>query len=263
MVVILGCGYTGTRVARRLIARGIPVVATTRYPERLSLPGAEILALDAVNPKTIPIPVGARVLHSIPLVEPGPLDMTPQLLNAFAEQPARVVYLSTTGVYGATRDVDETTPPAPTTERERLRLAAEDAVRAGDWSSLVLRPAAIYGPDRGIHVSMKLGRFQLAGAGDNYVSRIHVDDLAAHVEAALFSDVIGAYPVADEHPCTSREIAEYCARMFHLPMPESAPPDKLHETRRADRRVDGRAVRKLLGVTLQYPTYREGLAGLA
>jgi nucleoside-diphosphate-sugar epimerase len=262
VVVILGCGYTGTRVAERLLARGVQVMATTRHPESLRTladRGVEVVAFDASDPKPLSTS-GARILHSVPIVEPGPVEPTPKILAAFDGLPARMVYLSTTGVYGSQRDVDETTPPEPNTERERLRIDAERAVQAGPWSSLVLRPAAIYGPDRGIHVAMRAGRFQLAGAGDNFVSRIHVDDLAAHVEAALFSEVTGAYPVGDEHPCTSREIAEYCAQTFHLPMPASAAPDRLHETRRADRRVDGRAIRRLLGITLRYPSYREGLA---
>jgi nucleoside-diphosphate-sugar epimerase len=253
-VVILGCGYTGKRVARRFLNRGAHLIVTTRTPsllEELVEQGAKVQSLDADRLDPIEIPEGALVLHSIPVG----LDLT-----RFTGTPGRVVYLSTTGVYGAIRDVDEHTLPAPNIDREKLRLETEDAVRSGPWSSLILRPAAIYGPDRGIHVSMKEGRFQLAGAGDNFVSRIHVDDLAAHAEAALLSDVTGAYPVADEHPCTSREIAEYCAKLLNLPMPPSVPIATLHETRRADRRVDGRAIRAKLKLTLQYPTYREGLA---
>jgi len=124
---------------------------------------------------------------------------------------------------------------------------------------MVLRPAAIYGPGRGIHVSMAQGRFQLVDGGNNYVSRIHVDDLARHAEAALMSDVSGAWPVADDHPCRSREIAEYCSKLLAVPLPESVPADGVHHTRRADRRVDGRAVRTVLGIELLYPSYIEGL----
>ena len=256
-VVILGCGYTGTRVARRFLDRGAQVIVTTRNPtslEGLAARGAKVIAFDSSAPGRLEIPESSLVLHSIP-------EHTPQLLGCLGGEPKRMVYLSTTGVYGSTRDVDEHTRPAPNTEREKARVMAEDDVRSGPWSSLILRPAAIYGLDRGVHVAMREGRFQLAGAGDNFVSRIHVDDLAAHVEAALLSDVTGAYPVGDDHPCTSREIAEYCAHLFHLPMPPSVSRDTLHETRRADRRVDGRAIRSLLGITLRYPTYREGLAG--
>jgi hypothetical protein len=83
--------------------------------------------------------------------------------------------------------------------------------------------------------------------------------LAAHVEAALFSTVTGAFPVADEHPCPSREIAVFCARLLGVPMPGSVPAGALSETRRADRRVDGSAIRKRLGVVLRYPSYRTGI----
>jgi nucleoside-diphosphate-sugar epimerase len=260
-VVILGGGYTGKRVARRFLQRGANVLVTTREPSGLQdlvQLGAMILTLDAAKPGIIAVPRGALVLHSIPVLE-GPREVTPQLLAGLAGEPRRIVYLSTTGVYGAQRDVDESTRPSAVTEREQLRLAAEEAVQRGPWSSLVLRPAAIYGPGRGIHVSMAAGRFQLAGQGDNFVSRIHVDDLATHVEAALLSDVTGAYPVGDDLPCTSREIAEFCSRLLNVPMPPSAPSEALHETRRADRRVDGRAIRDRLGILLRYPTYREGI----
>jgi nucleoside-diphosphate-sugar epimerase len=106
---------------------------------------------------------------------------------------------------------------------------------------------------------MPSGKFRLAGEGLNFVSRIHVDDLAAITVAALLSDVTGAYPVADDHPCTSLEIAGYCSELLDLPMPAAAVSESLHETRRADRRVDGRAIRRLLGVSLHYPSYREGI----
>jgi len=263
-VVILGCGYTGKRVAARFLQRGAAVLATARDAASLAdlaRAGAEVRALDAQHADEIAIPRGALVLHSIPVIDgaSGPREVTEQIIARFTEEPTRVVYLSTTGVYGAQRDVDETTPAAPANERDWLRVAAENAVLRGPWSSLILRPAAIYGPGRGIHVSMLAGRFQLAGQGDKFVSRIHVDDLAAHVEAALLSDVTGAYPVGDELPCTSREIAEYCSRLLNVPMPVAAARDALHETRRADRRVDGRAIRTLLGITLRYPTYREGI----
>lgn len=254
-VVVLGCGYTGKRVARKFLERGAAVIATTRDPaslDDLANTGARIVAFDAAKLVAIPVPADALMLYSIPVV-------TQEIIEQFTATPKRVVYLSTTGVYGAVHDVDEHTPAAPETEAQKLRVASEELVRAGPWSWLVLRPAAIYGPERGVHVAMREGRFQLAGSGDTFVSRIHVEDLARHVEAALLSDVTGAYPVADDRPCTTREIAEFCARQFKLPMPPSVSGEMLHETRRADRRVDGRAIRGLLNVRLRYPTYREGV----
>ena len=257
-VAILGCGYTGERVARRMLQRGARVFGTSRHPDRLrSIPGLEVVHLDVSEPYSMNfIPPGALVLHSIPPVEGEDPESIPR---ALASRPARVVYLSTTGVYGDQRDVDASTFPAPRHGREEQRLAAEAAISKGPWSSMILRPAAIYGPKRGVHVSMAEGRFRLVGAGDNFVSRIHVDDLATHAEAALLSDVIGAWPVADDYPCTSREIAAYCSDLLKVPMPEMMSRDEAHPTRRADRRVDGRAVREKLGIRLAFPSFREGI----
>jgi nucleoside-diphosphate-sugar epimerase len=265
--LVLGCGYTGRRVAQRLAARGACVFATTRDPLELSLPGVRVLRVDSGEPWSLRalgavLPRGVRVLDSIPLVRDAGgrwNDPTPQLLNALGDSPSRVVYISTTGVYGATRDVDEHTPAAPRTPRESLRVAAENAVLAGPWSAMVLRAAAIYGPGRGVHESMRRGEFKLLGAGENWVSRIHVDDLASLAEAALLGDARGAWPVADEEPAQSFVIAKFCSDLLGVPMARSAAPGELSETRRADRRVDGRAVCRLLGVQLRYLSYRTGI----
>ena len=255
--VILGCGYTGIRVARRLAERGIRVIATTRHPDQLAGVLAEVVHFDAVDSVDLSfVPAGSVVLYSIPVTEP---DVTPEILANLHGRASRVVYLSTTGVYGRAVDVDESTPAAPLEQSSRLRVAAEKAVLDGPWSALVLRPAAIYGPGRGVHVRMQRGDFSLPGDGSNYVSRIHVDDLAAHAEAALLSDVTGAYPVADDEPCTSREIAEFCAGLLGVPLPPSVPTSQLHQTRRANRRVNGARIRRLLGVALEFPSYRVGI----
>jgi len=262
----LGCGYTGRRVAGRLAARGANVVATTRDPSKLTLPGVRVVRLEATEAASVEalrreIAPGAAVLYSVPLLkrDQGWAGSAPLLMPALEDRAARVVYLGTTSVYGATPAVDETTAPAPTRRREHLRLEEERDLASGAWSCLALRPAAIYGPARGVHAALLEGRHKMAGDGSNYVSRIHVEDLAAIGETALESTLTGAYPVADEHPCQAREITEYCAALLDLPPP--APGEHLAEadTRRANRRVDGRAIRRLLGVGLRYPSYREGV----
>ena len=267
--LLIGCGYTGKRVARRVLARGGKVIATARDPSALAdlgALGATLLPLDFLREDTVhefsgKVPARARVLISVPTVKAGDhlLDPTPRLTEALGDRPTRVIYLSTTGVYGKTSEVDEHTPVAPLTERQRLRVAAEQAVAAGPWPSFILRPAAIYGPGRGVHVAMRQGRYKLVGDGANFVSRIHVDDLATHAEKALLSDAIGTYPVADDHPCPSREIAAFCADLLDLPLPPSVTAAEVSETRRADRRVNSTAIRQLLGIALRYPSYREGI----
>ena len=247
-ILILGCGYTGQRVAKRFLAAGARVTATTRNPQRLANLGAEIIGTDDLRKHVRP---GTLVLHSIP--PDGPAG----LLDPLRDNAARVVYLSSTAVYGAASRVDEFTEVDPSTERARARLKAERGVREGPWSSLILRPAAIYGPGRGVQESIQRGEHSLS---ENFVSRIHVDDLAAHAEAALLSTITGAYPVADEEPCTSREIAEFCARLLNVPVTGTSQVESGGTPRFSNnRRVDGSAIRKALGITLTYPSYRVGV----
>lgn len=247
-VLILGCGFAGRRVAERMLARGLRVIATTRQPERLAGLAATVVTLDRLREHLRP---DMLVLHSIPP------DGSAGLLQRLGDAPARMIYLSSTAVYGSATVVDAATPVDGSSERARARLEVERQVAEGPWSWLILRPAAIYGPGRGVQESYKRGAYL---PGDNYVSRIHVDDLAAHVEAGFFSDLSGAFPVADEEPCTAREIAEFCARLLHLPFPNPAVPAPEHPVRATgNRRVDGSAVRRALGITLTYPSYRVGI----
>ena len=238
----MGCGFTGSRVAENLRQRrGFVVRCTHRAQLDFSLPGWR----QKLGPLLAPI-----VLHSVPILGNG---LDENVLEELETQ--RMVYLSTTSVYGQVRDVDELTPAAA----DHPRVQLERAIQARYPSSLILRPAAIYGPGRGIHVSMKAGRFRLLGDGSNYISRIHVEDLAAIAEAALLSDLTGVYPVADCHPCPSREIAEFCSRLLNLPMPLPARRQELPASRQADRRVDGTAICRALGISLRYPSYRSGI----
>jgi nucleoside-diphosphate-sugar epimerase len=236
-VLILGCGYTGERVARRFLARGARVIAASRDPGRLAGLGVEAVRFDDLPGRLNP---GTFVLHSIPPAG------EPDLLRLLGDRAARLVYLSSTAVYGTATVVNDNTPVDPSSER----IQAERHAAAGPWSTLILRPAAIYGPGRGVHQRLARGEYQ---AGDNFVSRIHVDDLAAHVEAGLLSTLTGAYPVADEEPCTAREIGTFCAQLLDLPLPDKGGRPT------ANRRVDGSAIRGALGITLAYPSYRTGI----
>ena len=263
--LIIGCGFTAQRTARTLLKAGWDVTATSRSPENLApleAAGARLVRFDAARDRRIEAAAeGASVLLSVPTLKLDGqlLEPTPSLVAALHGQPRHLTYLSTTGVYGATRKVDERTPASPQTERQKLRASAEDAVQSHGCSALVLRPAAIYGPGRGVHQAMREGRFRLPRDPSRLVSRIHVDDLAAIVARALEQRVEGAYPVADECPATSAEVARHCASLLDLPVPDAVADDCLSETRRADRRVDGSAILRLLGMRLRYPSFREGI----
>jgi nucleoside-diphosphate-sugar epimerase len=247
-VLILGCGFTGRRVAERFIAHGAKVTVTTRHPQRLSDLDAHVIALSDV-PKHVR--EGMLVLHSIP---PEGSSGIAELLG---EAPAKVLYLSSTAVYGAATFVDEKSEVDWTNERARARLLEEEHVAKGPWTSLILRPAAIYGPGRGAHESVRRGTHV---ASENFVSRIHVDDLATHVEAGLLSSVCGAYPVADEDPATTRAVGEFCARLLGLPNVPTEDTSKVMARRiMGNRQVDGSAIRRKLGIALAFPSYRVGI----
>jgi nucleoside-diphosphate-sugar epimerase len=268
LVTILGLGFTGKRVARRLLARGVPVFAAVRGLERfedLAAAGLRLTELKAANlqldggtPDGFPVRV--PMLYSIP-----PTVADDPWLRSFRERlaPSRIVYISSTGVYGEQTDVHEETAAQPNDERGRLRLAAEREIADGPWTTLILRAAAIYGPGRGVQTAIREGRMPRS-SGSGVVSRIHVDDLAALAEAGLFSELEGAFPVADEAPCSSEEIAAWCRGYFGMPPGEASGGFgvaglKAAGLKAAGRRVDGRKVRELLGVTLKYPTWETGV----
>jgi nucleoside-diphosphate-sugar epimerase len=228
-VVIFGLGFTGRQVAKRLAQQGIPVFA----------PGRGDSLAD--------IPKRARILHTVPPLDPPENEVLRQRLASLA--PLRVVYISSTGVYGAQTSVDSGSIPAPEDERAERRLAEEQWVATGPWSSLILRSAAIYGPSRGVHVAAREGRLP-RGSGSGIVSRIHVCDLAAIADAGLFSSIEGAWPVADEHPSPSDEIIRYVNPHFAV---QTVP------ARVAGRCVDGSHIREVLGITLIYPSWESGI----
>jgi nucleoside-diphosphate-sugar epimerase len=91
-------------------------------------------------------------------------------------------------------------------------------------------------------------------------SRIHVDDLAAVLEAGVMSDLTGAWPLADDYPCPTAEVAAWCGRILGKEIAAEWQEQGLGK----GRIVDGRKIRLLLGVELRYPEFQSGiLASLA
>jgi nucleoside-diphosphate-sugar epimerase len=248
MAIIIGFGFTGTRLARRLLARGVEVFAPVRSIDKFRAWTESKLHLfegHLSEGNKMALPKNDIMAVTIPPLQ-GPdkaaLRNTIQMLA-----PQRVVYVSSTGVYGDQVEIDEDSAALATDDRGRVRLEDEAWIAAGPWSSLILRAAAIYGPGRGVHVAMREGRLP-RGSASGVVSRIHVDDLAALIDAGMFSTVQGAWPVADDEPCASAEIARF---LGFSELAEGAPV--------SGRKVDGRRIRKLLGVELQFPSWQTGI----
>jgi nucleoside-diphosphate-sugar epimerase len=256
MVIVLGLGFTGARLAARLLRRGVDVSAPVRDIRRfreLANAGLQLSELMLDHPEIMLLPRNAILAHLIPpLPEPENSALRDTILKL---APKRVVYVSSTGVYGGRTDVDWDTPAEPNDERGRLRLQEERWIGAGPWTSLILRAAAIYGPGRGVHAAIREGKTP-RGAGSGIASRIHVEDLAAIVEAGLFADLQGAWPVADDVPCSSAEIARWCVKLLQL---KAVKEYEMPGRTISGRKVDGRKIREMLGVDLKYPSWRTGI----
>jgi nucleoside-diphosphate-sugar epimerase len=259
-VVVLGCGFTGAFVARRARRDGARVLATTRDAGRateLARLGAEPVVESELSSRAVReiVVPGARVLVAFP-----PDGVTDARIAPELERAARVVYLSSTAVYGSARGrVDERTPIDAGQGPARARVEAERAYLAR--GAAVVRAAGIYGPFRGLHRRLLAGDFRVAGDGSHVVSRIHVADLAAMV-LALFDAgealVRGSvFVAADDAPVPQIEVIRWLCDRLRLPLPLEASPSQ-PATIRHDRAVDNTRIKAALSMALAYPSYREG-----
>lgn len=276
--LLAGCGYTGVRLARRLIPRR-PVVALVRSAASaaaLAAAGIPARAADLDGPGAVEVPPDlAAVVYLAPPPATGEAD--PRLrrfLDSLAEvRPVVLVYLSTTGVYGDTggRPVDEASPTPPGEAASRRRLAAEGLVSA--WCGarglrcVVLRVAGIYGPHRLPLERLRAGEPVVNPEESGPGNRIHVDDLVAACEAALDRAVSGVVNVADGDHRSIGAFLELVARLAGLPAPRRV---TLEEARHelspgmlafllASREVLNRRLVEDLGVRLRYADPEAGV----
>lgn len=256
--LVLGCGFTGRSVARLARAAGLEVLTTVRTAARAA--GLRNEGFEVLEAPSLDASIAERAHPSTLVVVAFPPDgETDARIHAAFSHVAAIVYVSTVGVYGDRRGaVDDTTPlPNPPTERGKRVLDAEAAWRS--VGATVLRSPGIYGPERGLHLRVTRGEHKIPGDGSRYLSRIHVDDLAALVLAA--SQKRGeTYVVGDLSPAPHGEVVAWIAEQYGVPLPPHVPLESVHETLRADRRVDASRALRELGVTLRYPTWREGMA---
>lgn len=282
LAFIVGCGDIGRRVARLEMTAGRSVAALAR-----SETTAARFERENIRPVTGDLDVPASLenlpspVRTLYYFAPPPATGTDDprlraLLEALdpAVPPSRLVYISTSGVYGDCRGdwVDEDRSPAPRTDRARRRLAAERRLRA--WSErhgttcVVLRVPGIYGPGRLPLERIRQGVPVVYERESPYSNRIHADDLAAACLAAAGQDRPGwIYNVSDGHPTTLTDYFYRVADLFDLPRP---PAISLTEARRAlgpnllsfleeSRRLDNRRMINELEVSLRYPDLASGL----
>lgn len=281
-LLCFGLGFSARVLAARLAARGWRITATSR-----SAPGAAAIA--ALGYGVVQFDGSAPfddagldgVTH---LLSSAPPDAAgdPVLLQLRTHLAARARqfrwagYLSTTGVYGDHGGgwVSEETPLTPNTERGARRVAAEE-----EWLALwrvhglpvhLFRLAGIYGPGRNQLLSILDGSAKRIIKPGQVFSRIHVEDIAAVLEASMARPHPGrAYNVCDDEAGPPQDVVAYAAELLGRPVPPGTPYDEATLSPMArsfyadSKRVSNSRIKEELGVRLAYPTYREGLAALA
>lgn len=280
-MLIIGCGYMGRLVGANYQSRGEAVTGVVRSEdsarELLELGIRPLRAdLDAAPAPSLPSR-GERLFYFAPPPDHGRTDTRlRQVLAGFrvSGQPRRIVYISTTGVYGDCGGdwVDETRPLNPQADRSHRRVDAEQALR--DWAAatggelVILRVAGIYGRGRLPLERLRKGLPLVCAAESPYTNRVHADDLLQVCVAAMERGIPGRiYHACDGNPSTMIEYFRCVAELAGLPAPpeislaeaESRLSPGMMSYMRESRRLSNRRILDELGVILKYPTLEEGL----
>ena len=281
-VLIVGCGHVGRRVAVLLHARGQRVTGLVRSPAsaaQLRALGIDALCLD-LDDGASPIPRSGKFGGLCYLAPPPSSGVQDTRMRGFLESldktslPRRIVYISTSAVYGDCRGdwITEEQPLQPATDRGRRRLDAERQLQA--WAArhgvewVILRVPGIYGPGKLPLERLRKGLPVLREAEAPYTNRIHADDLAAICVAALDSDHHNTvYNVSDGHPSTMTDYFFRVADAAGLPRPPVVTREEAQQVLsegmlsflQDSRRMSNQKLLLDLGVTLRYPDLETGL----
>jgi nucleoside-diphosphate-sugar epimerase len=255
-VFVFGMGYTARAFAR---ASG----------NRASISGVTRANFDSAD--------FADATHIVVSVPPGDSDpVLAKYRDAIIAAPALqwIGYLSSVGVYGNYGGawVSESTTPHPKNPRSVARLKAER-----EWARLALqrqmplatfRIAGIYGPGRNAFVNLAEGKAHRIVKPGQVFNRIHVDDIASTMIAAMDRSAAGIFNLADDEPAPPQDVVAHAAVLMGVAPPpevafEAADLSPMARSFYEDnKRVLNRRMKQELGVQLSYPTYREGLGAL-
>lgn len=273
-LLIVGGGYCGSRLARRVRAGGGAVQVTHRRPA-----AADDLVLDdSTGQRPDPARLAATT-HLLVTAAPAAdgLDPVLRLLQAeLVRWPLRWVgVLSSTGVYGDSGGawVDEDTPlPGAGAGRSASRRRCEDHWRSLGGPLQILRLPGIYGPGRNPLAGLRGGEARLVHKPGQVFSRVHVDDIVGAILHNLGLPTARRptlLNVADRRPAPSSEVLGFAAHLLGVPLPpfqwyaeaEAGMGPMARSFWQDNRRVSSRRLTDDLGYRLRYPTFREGLRG--
>ena len=281
-LLILGCGDVGMRLLPLLRGR-FRVFAVTSQPARcaqLRAAGAVPIVANLDEPASLRRLAGlaATVVHLAPPLSSGLLDRRTRNLAAILPEHGRLVYVSTSGVYGDCGGavVAETRPVAPANARAKRRVDAEQVLRG--WgarrgaSVAILRVPGIYAEDRLPLKRLREGTPALAAGDDVYTNPIPADDLARIIERAIWRGRPGrVYHASDDSELKMAEYFDAVADAFGLPRPPRLPREQLRQAvtpmllsfMSESRRLDNTRIRRELGVRLRYRRVADALQAMA
>lgn len=287
-VLILGAGYTGTRLARCLIQQQIEVVVTNRSGQAIPDLACPVLPFAfSDDSETLPALVArlTGITHLISTIAPSNTGQDPlchgllchssrdheSSLTLMSLSLQWVGYLSTTGVYGDTQGqwVNEDSPVKPGNPRSFHRVTIENDLLNSELPIHIFRLPGIYGPGRSIFERIKAGQAQNILKPGHVFSRIHVDDIVQAIWVSLQHPTPREiYNVADDEPSEPRNLLLEGSRLLGLTPPETIPFESAQLSPmglsfwQECRRVSNQKLKQALGVKLYYPSYREGLRAI-
>lgn len=268
----LGHGYTASALAARLIPMGWAVIGTCRDAARVA--GLRTLGVEPLMWPGDLTDALARATHVLASAAPDAAG-DPFLQAAgpalAAARPDWVGYLSTTAVYGDHQGgwVSEDTPGTPQSARARQRVLAEEQWLATGLPAHVFRLAGIYGPGRGPFEKVRDGSARRIIKPGQVFSRIHVADIATTLIASMAKPNPGRiYNLCDDEPAPAEDVLSHAAHLLGLPDPPAVAFDQAQMSPMArsfyseSKRVRNDRIKTELGVRLQFPDYRAGLADI-
>ena len=281
-MMFFGFGFCAAALVPRLQAQNWQLSASCRTPEKAA-------QLQARNIRPIIWPEAGALLSadaltgvSHALISAPPNEAGDPTLASAGEALASIAgdlqwlgYLSTTGVYGDHGGawIDEDTPAGTIGARGQKRVDAETQWRAFSEAhgvpSMYFRLAGIYGPGRNQLTSVVNQTARRIDKPEQVFSRIHVEDIATILAASMARPDAGrAYSVCDDEPAPPQDVVAYAAELLGQSAPPLVPFEAAELSPMArsfygdNKRIRNQRIKDELGVTLAYPSYREGLKAL-
>jgi nucleoside-diphosphate-sugar epimerase len=274
-VLILGCGYTGKRLAQQLVRQSIAVSVTNRTGNAIADLSAPVFAFDytAGDPKLLPDSAFYDVTHVLSTIAPDSQGIDPVAASLMPTLHRLNLswfgYLSTTGVYGDTQGawVTEESPVNSQNLRSQHRVNIEATFLNSGLPAHIFRLPGIYGPGRSIFERLRTGTANHIRKPGHVFSRVHVDDIAQALLLSMRSPCPGNfYNIADDEPSEPSTLILEGSKLLGITPPPAQSLDLSTLSPMAAsfwqecRRVSNRKMKESLGAQLLYPTYREGLA---